>query len=125
MNIFWYCGRLNQGYMKKITFKKLNNAWQLSFGSSIVKRKNVAVLYYRLKRKISRWLASCEGVKTCVRVNYGNGYYNESLPSKDESYLLYCAGCFLEDFLSENMLKKIEKKYGQEARTVNGYSKTN
>lgn len=35
--------------------------------------------------------------KTALRVDYGSGYINESLPSSDRKYLLYCAKVFLED----------------------------
>jgi len=36
---------------------------------------------------------------------------NESLDSKDRDYLNYAAGCFLEDYLSPEYLKSIEKRY--------------
>ena len=49
--------------------------------------------------------------KTCVRVKNGNMYVNETLPSKDAEYLMYCTTCFLDDFLNEKTMKKIERKY--------------
>lgn len=36
---------------------------------------------------------------------------NESVASFDREYLFYTASCFLEDYLSEKTLKRIEKNF--------------
>ena len=49
--------------------------------------------------------------KTCVIVDYGDKYLNETMTSLDGSYLVWATSCLLEDFLSRRTLKRIEKKY--------------
>ena len=49
--------------------------------------------------------------KTAIVIKSGKDTINESLDSDSTNYLLYCAGCFLEDYLSAVVMKKIEKKY--------------
>ena len=44
--------------------------------------------------------------KTCVKVNYGSGYINETLASQDTDYVLRITACFLEDYLSRSMARK-------------------
>jgi hypothetical protein len=47
--------------------------------------------------------------KTSVYVKYSNGQHNESYPSLDVTKQVYAAVCFLEDYLSDKMIKKYEK----------------
>jgi len=97
--------------MKKITFKQLTGKWRLTIGAGARERKDVATLYTFVERKIDRFLASSVGGKTAVKVIYGDSNHNESVYSNDKAYLLYTLGCFLEDYFSDVMMGKIEKKY--------------
>lgn len=51
--------------------------------------------------------------KTAIAIKEGKDTSNVSLDSDSGKYLMYCAGCFMEDYLSPLMMKNIEKKYGQ------------
>ena len=50
--------------------------------------------------------------KICVRVKYDVGYINETLNSNNVNYLLWTTMCFLEDYLSKDYIRDINKKYG-------------
>jgi hypothetical protein len=52
-------------------------------------------------------------LKTCVKVKYSDRSTNESLASSDARYLLFTLGCFLEDYLSKQVKRKIERKYAK------------
>jgi hypothetical protein len=97
--------------MKRITFKQLNNKWRLTIGSGSRERKEPITLYAFLEQKIDGFLASTEQGKTCVRVVYATGNHNESVASKNKVHLLYALGCFLEEYLSDEKMVKIERKY--------------
>jgi len=97
--------------MKRIILREMKTKWRLSFGSGARDRKNVNILYNFVERKIDALLASPNCNKTAVRVIYGSGDHNESINSNNRSYLLYCLGCFLEDFLSVDIMNRIEKDY--------------
>jgi hypothetical protein len=100
----------------KITFKKLQDKWSLSFGRGIVKRE-VPVLFSRLERRLSQTMkegatsASLMKDKTCVIVKYGKEYSNKTLVSRDPFYLLYTTSCFLEDYLSAKTIKRAYNAY--------------
>ena len=55
--------------------------------------------------------------RTAIVVKEHDGIHfvsiNESLPSNDSKYLLYAFACFLEDYLSEALLKSRYRKYGR------------
>ena len=69
------------------------------------RRANANTVLKLTERLISKAIVK---EKTCVRVNYGNGY-NETLKSTDLDYLMFVTACFLEDYLSTEALKKYEK----------------
>ena len=71
-------------------------------------RASAATVLGLTERLLSR--LTTEG-KTCVRVNYGKGYHNESVPSQNVPEQLYALSCFLEDYLSEKTLGRIGKNY--------------
>jgi len=48
-------------------------------------------------------------VKEYIHSSFEN--INESLPSFNKEYLLYISSCFLEDFLSDKVLVKTEKRW--------------
>jgi hypothetical protein len=50
--------------------------------------------------------------KHAVRVNYDDGI-NVSLSSTDPKYLIYAMSCFLEDHLSDSVLRRTEKLAGE------------
>ena len=58
-----------------------------------------------------RFLGSAKWEKLALTVKYTDGTFNETLGSTDAGYLLYTLSCFLEDYLSDETLKRIERKY--------------
>ena len=65
------------------------------------KRKKDATTPYKLKEKTA-----------IILKEYVDSYFvniNESLNSDDGKYLLYTASCFLEEYLSKEVMKKHEK----------------
>jgi len=96
----------------KITIFDNNRGGKISFGSGCLKRKDLVFIYRKLERKVSTWLASREGGKTAVIVNYpNNGGRNETYPSSNVNYLLFCTVCFLEDYLSKDLVQRRIKKF--------------
>lgn len=85
--------------------------WRISFGGGTPFLRESPVAAYRLvERKIGRSLASQFGVKTRLRVNYGDGYTNEG-DYEDMNYLLFALQAFVEDYLPESFRRDREKKY--------------
>jgi len=88
--------------------------WKVQIGKSIVRRKTATSAYGRVERKLlnlSGSLASSMRDKTCVSVKDGQYVLNESINSANANYHLYCLTCFLEDFISERMLKDKTERY--------------
>lgn len=96
--------------MKRITIKLPNDngKWGLSFGKGLKKRNSAGVIFGAIERRL-RGYASEE--KLVIMVREDGEIVNETLKTNDYRYLLYTTGCFLEDFLSEPMMKNIEGKY--------------
>lgn len=90
-------------------FKNLSKLSRGEHSLEEVRENNMAKV--TKKRKIRPFLASAEKGKTAVKVIYRDGGRNESINSSDKRYLLYTLGCFLEDYLSDKVMRKIERKY--------------
>lgn len=93
----------------KILIPKENGKWQINKGAGGHCKKFVSAL--KILEFLERWVMPANGVKTAVVVDYGNGYDNETETTTDGNYLIHATACFLEDFLSKETLKRIEKKY--------------
>jgi hypothetical protein len=89
----------------------IDGKWGISFGKGLRKRNSAGVVYYALERHL-RGYAKEE--KVAIVVKDMDGIANETIKSNDPKYLLYTAGCFLEDFLSEMTMKRIENGYATE-----------
>ena len=101
--------------MNRITIKIpriKENKWSLSFGGSPRLRNSAAVVFNAIERRL---LGSWRDYKTCVRIKeWDNGRWevvNESLASTDANYLIYTMACFLEDYLSEKVMNRVERVY--------------
>jgi hypothetical protein len=70
-------------------------------------RANVHTLFNQIEKYLHP-LSSTLKEKHAVRVNYDDGI-NVSLSSTDPKYLIYVMSCFLEDHLSEIVLRRTEK----------------
>jgi hypothetical protein len=97
--------------MKKIVLRQLKDNWRLSMGTGSRKRNSVGDLYIYVERKIGRMLALDSKGKTAIRVIYRDNTHNESINSSNVKYLMYSLGSFLEDYLAQKTLLKIERKY--------------
>ncbi len=69
--------------------------------------------YCKKHRKVRS--TSCLQIKqkTAFGLREHGEYVNETIPTSNLAYLLYCMGCFLEDYIPEKTLKRIEKQYGK------------
>ena len=102
-----------------ITVPQGSKKWMVTVSSGCFKRKSAANVYNYVERKLlAKKMMTSLGTslkdKTAARVKYDKEYHNESLASKNTSYLLYTLSCFLEDYLSQDTLNNKEKLYGGE-----------
>ena len=88
-----------------------DSKWGISFGKGLRRRNSAGVIFSALERKL-RGYAKDE--KIAILVKDEDGIANETLKSNDPKYLLYATGCFLEDYLSEMTMKRIEHDYKPE-----------
>jgi len=85
----------------------LKGKWKVSMGKSHGKhRANANTAFSLIERRL---LASRLNKKIEITVKYTNHTTNKTLASFNKNYLLYALSCFLEDYLSPNILKKYEK----------------
>ena len=89
----------------KILVPKGKEKWKVIRKMSRYHRANVNTALKLTERLINE---ATDKEKTCVRVNYNDGY-NETLMSQDATYLMYTTSCFLEDYLSPRTMNKYEK----------------
>jgi hypothetical protein len=75
--------------------------------SNHYRRRSAGTLLKLIERQVVKAVAK---EKTCVVVNYGKDT-NETLESKDSNYLIYTTVCFLEDYLSYEIIKRYENLY--------------
>ena len=97
--------------IKKITIsvpQKESKKWKLSFGKGERKRNSASVIFLAIEKRLQ---ARAIKEKLAIRVKYTKDTDNETIPSQNAPYLLYSASCFLEDFLSKKVLKRIRKQY--------------
>lgn len=80
----------------------------ISFGGGSRKRRNVTILYGAIERYLQ---PRAMKEKTKIVVKYGKTTSNETIASTDKKYLLYAAGCFLEDYMTKDMQKTIRDRY--------------
>lgn len=93
--------------------KSEKDKWKLGLGKRPRSMARADTLLNRLERVLSSKLILKEKIAIKV-LEYNDGSWenvNESLASQDADYLIYTASCFLEDYLSAEVLKRIEKKY--------------
>jgi len=62
-----------------------------------------ALSYYKFREK------TAITVKEYIDGSYEN--INQTLASTDKNYLLFAAACFLEDFLSDDVMNNVIKRY--------------
>ena len=74
------------------------------------KRKSAYLIFYAVKRRLQ---ARTLNKRTAIRVKYADCTTNDSLTSNEPRYLLYTLGCFLEDYLSDATVLRIEKNYSK------------
>jgi len=89
-----------------------NGVWILrkGKGGTPLRKKTASYTLLALERFLTRNLASKNADKLSVRVVYPDGE-NETIKSVDKNYLLYATSCFLEDYLSDEIMKRFEKSY--------------
>lgn len=87
--------------------KNKNDRWVVS---NHYRRKSINTLLKLIEKQIIK--ATAKG-NVCIYVNYGDGEVNETIPSKNKDYLIYATACFLEDYMSEETLKKYEDLYAK------------
>ena len=93
--------------------KDEKSKWKLGIGSRPRSMARADTLLNRLERVLSSRLILKEKIAIVIKEWNGTVWekINETLRSKDKNYLLYTTSCFLEDFLSKESLKRIEKRY--------------
>ena len=102
--------------MKKITIKipkSKEDKWMLGIGARPRSMLRADTLINRLIRALPLWL-KVNGKTTIKVLEYEDSSWtnvNESLASEDINYLIYTASCFLEDYLSQKTMNRIEKDY--------------
>jgi hypothetical protein len=86
----------------------VNGKFSLSFGHTPRFRKDGTIIFNAIERRLQ-----ARGVKekTAIVVKEGSDTVNESLKSTDARYLLYVAGCFLEEYLSSGVMRRIVRQY--------------
>lgn len=92
--------------------KSEKDKWVVSFGKGIRKRNSASVILNAIERYLQ---PHAKKEKIAIKVLEYNGTIwenvNESLASQDANYLLYVTSCFLEDYLSHEVLRRVEKLY--------------
>jgi len=83
--------------------------WEVSFGAGSNRKRNTAsTIFLAIQRHLSpRTLKE----KIAVRVKYEDSTTNETLGSQNKAYLLYATSCFLEDYLSQKVLLRVEREW--------------
>ena len=97
--------------MKKIIItvpQKEKDKWKLHWSGKGKQFISATTLLNGIERRLLR-LANKE--KLAIRVKYTKDTDNETISSQNASYLLYATSCFLDDFLSKEVLKRIRKQY--------------
>jgi len=98
--------------MKKITIKvpQKKEKWQLSWGIGGNTKKMITAtsLFNVIERRLLRTHLK---EKTTIVVKYAKDTSNETISSLNPYYLLHVLGCFLEDYISKQTLKRISKDY--------------
>ena len=96
----------------KITIKIPRNEkdkWIVSFGKGNRKRNSASVILNAIERYLQ---VHAKKEKIAVKIlEYEDDSWknvNESLGSQDVNYLLYTTSCFLESYLSHEVLKRVE-----------------
>lgn len=100
--------------MKKIVItvpKKKGDRWKVSmFNTRGKSRANASTAFLYVERELGDKINLNSRFelkeKTAVRVNYGQGFINESLDSSQPQYLLNCLAIFLEDYISSRLCKE-------------------
>jgi len=102
--------------MKKVTIrvpKTDKDKWLFFKGSGghPLKKRTASYTFLALERFLLRSLALKKADKLSVRVVYPDRENNETTTSKDAFYLIYATSCFLEDYLPDNIMRRVERKY--------------
>ena len=97
--------------MKKITIQVNKNNFRLIMSGRRRNYKTAGAVIGILERLLTRGSKLKLNEKTALKVNYGQGYDNESLGSKNPYYLLFSGLCFLEEYLSQDYFSVKEKLY--------------
>ena len=86
-----------------------SNKWKLHWAGFGKHFTRADTLINGIERRLLR---TAKDKKLSILVKYDKDSSNESLASLNPAYLLYTLSCFLEDYLSAETLRRIEKKYG-------------
>lgn len=103
--------------------KKKTDKWMLGFGARPRSMLRADTLCHRLERLLGRLLLATKlKEKTTIKVlEYEDGSWtnvNETIASLNRNYLLWATACFLEDYLSKKVLRRIEKTYYKKAGDI-------
>ena len=79
------------------------NGRQFKTGAGLLESLERALLRFKSKEKIA--IVVKEYIDSHFRST------NESLASQDTNYLVYITSCFLEDYLSQKVMRKTQKQY--------------
>lgn len=92
--------------------KTEKDKWRLGLGFRPRSMATATTLINRLERLLPRLILK---EKIAIKVlEYEDGSWknsNESYASQDTNYLIYATSCFLEDYLSFEVKKRVEKQY--------------
>jgi len=95
----------------KITVPKSPAAWAVSIGVSRYKKKSAASAYAVVEKNLKGKKAGSLGTSNVYKVfvNYGNGDNSGEYATSREA--LWALACFLEDFLTPDLLAEKLRKY--------------
>ena len=97
--------------MKKITIQVNKNNFRLIMVGKRRNYKSAGGVIGVLERLLTHDSRLEKKERTALKVDYGQGYTNESLGSKNPYYLLFSILCFLEDYLNQEYFSVKEKLY--------------
>ncbi len=93
-----------------ITVPQNNKKWKISSGGTPKSYAMWNSIYNRLRGLLSRLEVK---EKVSILVKYGDGGFNETIASSNANYLLYTVACFIEDYVSPEVVKNMYKKYSK------------
>lgn len=105
--------------MRRIIIKipREGEKWLIGFWGRPRKMLRADTLLNRLERRLLP--LQDEKKMTLIVKEYIRSHWestNQSLASSNKAYLIYCAACFLEDYLSLNIMRKLERRYANYER---------